>query len=62
MRPVLKKFDNYVSVFINQLFHPCTAQRPSKVCIVCSYVCMLTAFLKIYTLDFSTFLHVAMNF
>ena len=55
MGSLLENFDNFISTFENQLFYPCIAQRSSKVCIVCSFVCMLTAFLKIYTLDFCTF-------
>ena len=53
MGSLLQNFNNLISTFENQLFDPYTAQRSFKVCIVCSCVCIVANFLKIYTLDFS---------
>ena len=53
MGSFLQNFENSISTFGNQLFGQIKGQRSSKVCIVCLYVCLLTNFCKIYTLDFS---------
>ena len=53
MGSLLQNLDTFISTFKNELFDSDMGETSSKKCIVCSWVCLLTGFLKVFQQKFS---------